>query len=281
MCGPDLRPLPLGHLPNSYDAHYPADTFTCWATYETTGTGISPALSGKRASASRTCLVGGGFPEAASIRTFVLYIVYVVLMEGTRTSQGQESVGRGRRRARRHDPQRRRRILDAALEVLVADGVAGITHRKVASRADVPLGSVTYHFESLAELRTQAFIWYVEQRTAEYEALFTQVETREDLVDVLVDLVQGGPSRHRSAVLGFELHLAALRDPALRALTHEWTRASRAVLARFTGPETAGRLDALLEGMIMHALLSTEPEPRESTRAAIVQTLGPVTGPET
>ncbi|WP_030186166.1 TetR/AcrR family transcriptional regulator [Streptomyces sp. NRRL S-813] len=190
-------------------------------------------------------------------------------------------MGRGRRRARRHDPQRRRRILDAALEVLVADGVAGITHRKVASRADVPLGSVTYHFESLAELRTQAFIWYVEQRTAEYEALFTQVETREDLVDVLVDLVQGGPSRHRSAVLGFELHLAALRDPALRALTHEWTRASRAVLARFTGPETAGRLDALLEGMIMHALLSTEPEPRESTRAAIVQTLGPVTGPET
>ncbi|MFJ4513603.1 TetR/AcrR family transcriptional regulator [Streptomyces sp. NPDC088816] len=181
--------------------------------------------------------------------------------------------GRGRR-ARRHDPQRRERILDAALEVLVADGVAGITHRKVASRADVPLGSVTYHFASLAELRTQAFAWYVEQRTAEYEALFTEVTTREELIDVLVDMVRGGPSRHRSAVLGFELHLTALRDPGLRALTHEWTRASRAVLARFTGPETAARLDALLEGMIMHALLSTDREPRETTRTAIAQALG-------
>ncbi|MEV5172369.1 TetR family transcriptional regulator [Streptomyces flaveolus] len=192
---------------------------------------------------------------------------------------GLETAGRGERRARRHDPQRRRRILDAALDVLVADGVAGITHRKVASRADVPLGSVTYHFTSLTELRTQAFTWYVEQRNAEYEALFAEVTTREDLIDVLVDVVQGGPSRHRSAVLGFELHLAALRDPALRALTHEWTKAGRAVLARFTGPETAARLDALLEGMIMHALLSTDRESREQTRAAIAQTLGPVIGP--
>ncbi|MFI2242684.1 TetR/AcrR family transcriptional regulator [Streptomyces chrestomyceticus] len=169
-------------------------------------------------------------------------------------------------------------MLDAALEVLVADGVAGITHRKVAARADVPLGSVTYHFASLAELCTRAFGMYIEQRTAEYEALFTQVTSREDLIEVLVELVQGGPSRHRSAVLGFELHLAALRDPALRALTQEWTKSSRAVLARLTNPETAARLDALLEGMIMHALLSTEPEPREETRAAIAQALGPAAG---
>jgi DNA-binding transcriptional regulator YbjK len=190
----------------------------------------------------------------------------------------QGTAGGEGRRTRRHDPRRKERVLDAALEVLVEDGVAGITHRKVAARADVPLGSVTYHFASLTELCTQAFARYVEQQTAEYEALFAQVTSREDLIDVLVGLVQGGPSRHSSAVLGFELHLAALRDPELRALTQEWTRSSRAVLARFTGPETAARLDALLEGMIMHALLSTEREPREETRAAVVQALGPAAG---
>ncbi|MEV7129154.1 TetR family transcriptional regulator [Streptomyces sp. NPDC093260] len=170
-------------------------------------------------------------------------------------------------------------MLDAALEVLVEDGVAGITHRKVAARADVPLGSVTYHFSSLSELCTQAFARYVEQRTVEYEALFTEVTSREDLIDALVTVVRGGPSRHHSAVLGFELHLAALRDPALRALTQRWTSSSRAVLARFTGPEAAARLDALLEGMIMHTLLSTDQEPPEVTRAALVQTLGPAAGP--
>ncbi|MFG3206528.1 TetR/AcrR family transcriptional regulator [Streptomyces sp. NPDC048192] len=192
-------------------------------------------------------------------------------------NEAELPAGEGRR-VRRHDPERRTRILDAALDVLVTDGAAGMTHRKVAARADVPLGSVTYHFASLAELQKQAFAWYVEQRTAEFEGLFTEVKTREDLIGVLVELVQGGPSRRRSAVLGFELHLAALRDPALRALTQKWTRDSRAVLARFTGSETAGRLDALLEGLIMHALLATEQEPREATRAAIVQALAPVAG---
>ncbi|MFF2996642.1 TetR/AcrR family transcriptional regulator [Streptomyces sp. NPDC057950] len=187
------------------------------------------------------------------------------------------SGGEGRR-ARRHDPRRRERVLDAALDVLVEDGVAGITHRKVAAHADVPLGSVTYHFASLTELCTQAFARYTDQRSTEYEALFTDVASREDLIDVLAELVRAGPSRRRSAILGFELHLAALRDPALRVLTQEWTRSSRTTLARFTGPEAAARLDALLEGMIMQTLVSTEREPLEETRAAIAQTLGPATG---
>ncbi len=92
---------------------------------------------------------------------------------------------------------------------------------------------------------------------------------------MLVDLVHGSPSRHRSAVLGFELHLAALRDPGLRALAAGWTRSSQEVLARFTGQDDAARLDALLEGMIMHALLTTEPRSREATRTAIARTVDP------
>ncbi|TDD56495.1 TetR family transcriptional regulator [Nonomuraea terrae] len=183
----------------------------------------------------------------------------------------------GARRARRYDPDRRTRILDAALDVMAEHGTAGTTHRTIAARADVPLGSVTYHFASLADLQAQAFARYVELQSATFEKLFEDVETHEQFVEVLVDLVHGGPARHRSAVLGFELHLAALRNPDLRVLTQAWTWESRAVLARFTGPGTAARLDALLEGMIMHALLAAEPEPREATRAAIVQTLGPAT----
>ena len=177
------------------------------------------------------------------------------------------------RRPRRHDPDRKERILDATLDVLVEQGVVGITHRHVAARADVPLGSVTYHFAGLAELQARAFAHFVEQRSAAFEALFDGVGTREEFVEVLVDLVHASPARHRSAVLGFELHLAALRNPDLRALAASWTAGSQEVLARFTGPDDAARLDALLEGMIMHALLATEPRSREATRAAIAKTV--------
>ncbi|MEV6006020.1 TetR family transcriptional regulator [Streptomyces sp. NPDC051976] len=182
----------------------------------------------------------------------------------------------GRRRTRRSDPGRKTHILDATLDVIAEHGVAGTTHRHIAARADVPLGSITYHFASLTDLQAQAFARYVEGRCAAFGALFEGVDTHEHFVEVLVDLVQGGPARHRSAVLGFELHLAALRNPELRALTQRWTADSRGVLARFTDPDSAARLDALLEGMIMHALLTTAPESRERTRDAIARTLGPI-----
>lgn len=180
-----------------------------------------------------------------------------------------------RRRPRRYDPDRKARILDAALDVLVEQGMAGMTHRHVAARADVPLGSVTYHFASLTELQTQAFAHFVELQTAVFETLFEDVGTREEFVEVLVDLVHASPVRQRSAVLGFELHLAALRNPELRVLAQTWTRSSQEVLARFTGADDAARLDALLEGMIMHALLATGPRSREAARAAIAKTVEP------
>ncbi|HEY1705168.1 MAG TPA: TetR family transcriptional regulator [Trebonia sp.] len=176
-------------------------------------------------------------------------------------------------RTRRNDPGRKTRILDAALDVLAEHGLTGTTHRHVAARAGVPLGSVTYYFASLADLRTQAFARHVELQSAVLREIFEDVETREEFVEVLVDLVHGGPARHRSAVLGFELHLAALRDADLRVLTQAWTEDSRQVLARFTTAENAARLDALLEGMIMHALLATAPQPREALRTAITLAL--------
>lgn len=187
--------------------------------------------------------------------------------------------GGGRRRTRRNDPDRKTHILDATLDVIADHGVAGTTHRHIAAQARVPLGSITYHFASLTDLQAQAFARHVELQSAVFGNLFEDVETREQFIDVLVELVHGGPARHRSAVLGFELHLAALRNPGLRALTQSWTEDSRTVLARFTGPAGAARLDPLLEGMIMHALLTTAPESRERTRDAIDQTLGPAGRP--
>lgn len=58
--------------------------------------------------------------------------------------------------ARRHDPERRERIIEAAIRVVGAHGIAGLSHRSVAAEADVPLGSTTYHFASLDELLVAA-----------------------------------------------------------------------------------------------------------------------------
>src|SRR5690242_21558941 len=92
-------------------------------------------------------------------------------------------------RPRRTDPQRKELILDASIAVLATHGVAGTTHRLIAAAADVPLGSLTYHFAGLDDLREQAFTRLSERVSASYEAHFTDVTSTADLVDAVTDLV--------------------------------------------------------------------------------------------
>ena len=184
------------------------------------------------------------------------------------------------RRARRFDPQRRERILDAAIEVIAEHGVADATHRLIAQAADVPLGSLTYHFTGLDELRAQAFTRLAERLSQAYAAHFEGVRTLDDLVDAVTDMVHGnvgaGPGEW---AVSYELYLAALRDPALRTVTENWMRTSRTVLERFVDPATARGLDALIEGLVMHRMLSTSPFPREVTRAAVARAVRPAPQP--
>lgn len=58
-------------------------------------------------------------------------------------------------------------ILDAALEVIAERGIAGTTHRLIATQADIHLSMTTYHFRSLGDLIESAFDVYVE-RTQQY-----------------------------------------------------------------------------------------------------------------
>ena len=48
--------------------------------------------------------------------------------------------------------KRREEIIAAALRVIEREGVAGVTHRTVATEAGVPTTSTTYHFTSLDDL---------------------------------------------------------------------------------------------------------------------------------
>jgi DNA-binding transcriptional regulator YbjK len=195
-------------------------------------------------------MAGSGGSDVASVRT--------------------EKVRRRPQRPRRTDPQRKERILDAAIEVLAEHGVAGATHRLIAAAADVPLGSLTYHFESLEDLRAQAFLRVSERVTVSYAAHFTGVATADDLVEAVTELIHGAVGADAAEwAVTYELYLAALRDPALRVVTEEWMRASRAVLERFVDPDTARSLDALIEGLVMHRMLSTSPASRDHTRAAV------------
>lgn len=62
----------------------------------------------------------------------------------------------GRKTARQSSEHRRIAILQAALRVLVRDGVRGVRHRAVAAEAGVPLSATTYYFKDIHDLLADA-----------------------------------------------------------------------------------------------------------------------------
>jgi len=184
------------------------------------------------------------------------------------------------RAPRRHDPDRADRLVDVTLDVIAEHGVGGATSRAIAAAADVPLGSLTYHFAGLDDLREQAFRRHAERMAGVYEAHFARVRTHQDLVDAVTDLIHGqAGADQRDWAIAYELYLAALRDPALREVTESWMRRSRSVLERHTDPLTARGADALVEGLVMHLVLSTGSMPRADVRTIVARVLGPSTDP--
>ena len=150
---------------------------------------------------------------------------------------------------RRHEPDRRNRLIDVTLDLIAEVGVAGISHRKIAARAGVPLGSMTYHVDGMDELLFEAFARFA-------ETIIKRFEER------LGHLFASAPPR--SATL-------AAREPCFRAITREWMCRSRVELERHFDSDTAHQLDALIEGLAIHRSLDPEPPSRALTEQAIAK----------
>jgi DNA-binding transcriptional regulator YbjK len=176
------------------------------------------------------------------------------------------------------DPQRRERIIAATLDLIAEEGVAGVSHRKIATRAGVPLGSMTYHFDGIDEVLREAFRHFtdgfVELFDEHLAAPADPDQARAAVTDLIHALSDGSP---RDLVLTQELYTLAARRPAYRQLTHTWMARSRSHLERHFDPDTARQLDALIEGLTLHRALDTAPHDRALTLEAVtrITTLAP------
>lgn len=191
---------------------------------------------------------------------------------------------------RRYDPERRQRIIDAAIRVVGEKGIAGLSHRSVAAEADVPLGSTTYHFSTLDELLVAAlrqanegFAKVVASRGglrghvgqvghADHADHVGQVAQggrvgQVDLAGELAGLLGEWLSGDRAGVeLECELYLAALRRPALRSVAAEWADGVVELLGARTDAVTARALVAVMDGICLRVLLTGDAYEEEFAR---------------
>ena len=183
---------------------------------------------------------------------------------------------------RRFDPDRRDRIIDAALDVIAAEGVAGASHRKIAARAGVPLGSMSYHFSGMDELLTEAFTRFGTSISDRFDERLGRAVGIDAARQAVVDLIHEDLlDSQRELVLTHELYTLAARKPEFRRITRDWMARSRRALGLHFDPVTCRMLDALIEGLSIHAALDTDaqdtdaqdtepldPEPHSRARTA-------------
>ncbi|MEC5200324.1 DNA-binding transcriptional regulator YbjK [Arthrobacter sp. PL16] len=179
-------------------------------------------------------------------------------------------------RSRRHDPRRRERLIDTALGVIAEHGVAGTTHRRVAAAADVPLGSMTYHFDGMDDLLHAAFTALAGRTADTFDAALSGAATRDEAGEAVVGLITGTALNAPDTMLAsLELYALAARRPEFRTITDAWMARSRDALHNHFDPETALMLDALIEGTTLHRALSLNPMKIGTIRTAVERIIRP------
>lgn len=179
-----------------------------------------------------------------------------------------------------NDPQRKDRIVAAALDVIVERGVHGTTHRRIAERAGVPLGSLTYYFDDLPDILRQAFARLSTTMSREYRERLAGAGSRDEACDAVTDLIcapEYVSEREMTAL--FELYAYGTIDPEVKRIARDWMFTSRDALALHFAPDTCRALDALIEGWPTHRVFEEGALDRDLVRAvvgAIVDRLEPV-----
>ncbi|GAB2742580.1 TetR/AcrR family transcriptional regulator [Salinifilum aidingensis] len=171
----------------------------------------------------------------------------------------EPSTGSSPQRARRDPRGRRRAIVEAAAELIVEQGAGELTHRGVASRAQVSLGATTYYFATLHELEVAAL-----------QHLGAEISGWVDGVRRELDACGGDPAalceflrtylQDRGQVRAdFALIASAVDDPELRPLGQIWFDGLVSALAEHTDPDAARAIAVFSDGAVVHALLHDEP----------------------
>ena len=169
------------------------------------------------------------------------------------------------------DPDRRRRIVAAVLEIVEERGLIGVSHRTVAKQAGVPLGSTTYYFASLDDLLAAA----LEQVVDEYETRLRASTERlagksgRRLAGALTDLVLEYLDDHGRTRAAYALCHAAMDRPGLRPLAARYTQVSVDTLRTVVPHANAVALVAAIDGLLLRGLVAPVPLDRKEVQRAL------------
>ncbi|GGK59353.1 TetR/AcrR family transcriptional regulator [Nocardia camponoti] len=188
--------------------------------------------------------------------------------------------------------RRRQALVAAAAELLLEGGFDAVRHRSVATRADLPLASTTYYFESLEDLIARAVEF---SGSIELDAMRRRLgdvthrrRGTEATVELLLDLLVGPDDTIDSArlIARYERSVASARHPELREVGLRLRAQLEELLAdvlrrsdRVVRAEQLRRLVAVVDGAVVAALIEGQPDPRRIARTTLLEMIDIVAPP--
>ena len=163
-------------------------------------------------------------------------------------------------------------IVAATVTIVAREGVAAVTHRRLAAEAGVSLSSTTWHFAAKADILEAALHWTGRREVARIAEIADRLGTVDfdpaawagELADWLIEQVTG---EREIAVALYRLQIELLGSPGAREVHREWGRGLRGlgdrVLERSATltPELDIRLVvAALDGLRLSVLSAGEEE---------------------
>lgn len=178
----------------------------------------------------------------------------------------------------RHDPAaRRQQIIRTTADLIPEYGTAKLTHRLIADRAGVSLGSMTRYFATLDELIDEAVTFIVAELTDELGDARALVAERgctpEVLTEIMTSFFNDQDELHDTAAL----YAAGIADPKLRHLVAQWSEGMFEILHEYVPEDTADAIVLVMDGATAHAVVGRQPS-AETLRATFAALIGPKAG---
>lgn len=152
----------------------------------------------------------------------------------------------------KRDPQgRRRAIAQAAAELLLFEGPKSVTHRSVAKKAQVPLGSTTQYFSSINELKRAGYDVISRGVERGYDELIAQSEKAKNDSEALTVCIYDYVTNIEEVRADMVLSAAAIKDEELRALLERNNERYEASLKQYMSDNQAKMISVFTNGLML------------------------------
>ena len=171
---------------------------------------------------------------------------------------------------RTRDPEQRiREIGRAAADLIAEGGVEALTHRAVAARAGVAVGTTTRYFATIGDLRRHALehlAWDVDRDLAD---LAEGLAGADDPVPHLAAAIHADLLDHRTVLAECSLEYAGLFEEDFRELSLRWHTGLTETLTPYFGRAHSEVMAMCLDGAYYNTALTRTPPGPARLEAAI------------